>query len=35
LLAIQAAQLPELIFPEFGSDNDRIDPYNNTLDWMF
>jgi phage FluMu gp28-like protein len=35
MLAIQAAQLPELIFPEFGSDTDHIDPHNNTLDWMF
>ena len=35
MLAIQAAVLPELIFPAFGGARDLIPSGKNELDWLF
>lgn len=35
MLAIEAAQLPELIFPEFGGMREAISPGSTELDWLF
>ena len=35
MLAIDAAQLPELLFPEFGGARDLISQGTNELDWLF